>query len=407
MFGHKSEEIELPQHNEEDNEQKNQIEDNEAGNKNKDNALIIIIVVIGVLVLGVIIFIVIFFSSKKGRNGGYISVVHELDLNDNITIFNVGNLKSDEYEIEVLNNAVSIRSLQEEYSTKNGVFKYNDNKERVGTIKFKITFKTVLTKMDTMFKDIKSLIEADLSEFVSEKVKSMNSLFLNCEKLVNVNFTNFDSKKVESMDNTFENCINLVELDLKSFQTPKLKSLKSTFNNCSKLEYLDLSNFELKEKIVDREGIFNNTKSLQYMRVEDEETNNLLSSLSPNYINCTSELICKERENEECLKCNNNKCISCYNGYYLPNYITYVPKCKKCYEKCEQCNDYMNCTKCKNETSYDLTDGHCILKKIITPNITDSIGRIDNIETSILNDFTTQPAEDTSESSEYEESDSA
>ena len=67
----------------------------------------------------------------------------------------------------------------------------------------------------------------------------------------------------------------------------------------------------------------------------------------------------------------------------------------------------MNCTKCKNETSYDLTDGHCILKKIITPNITDSIGRIDNIETSILNDFTTQPAEDTSESSEYEESDSA
>ena len=36
---------------------------------------------------------------------------------------------------------------------------------------------------------------------------------------------------------------------------------------------------------------------------------------------------------------------------------------KKCYEKCEQFNDYMNCTKCKNESSYDLTDGHCILKK--------------------------------------------
>ena len=260
MFEHKSEEIELPQYNEEDNGPKNQIEDDEAGNNKKKNVLIALIVVIGILVLGVIIFIVIFFSSKKGRNGGYISVVHELDLNDNITIFNVGNLKSDEYEIEILNKSVSIRTLQEDYSTKNGIFKYNDNKERVGTIKFKITFKTVLTKMDSMFKDIKSLIEADLSEFVSAKVKSMNSLFVNCEKLMNVKFTNFDSKKVESMDNTFENCINLIELDLNSFQTPKLKSLKSTFNNCSKLEYLDLSNFELKKKIVDRDGIFNNAK---------------------------------------------------------------------------------------------------------------------------------------------------
>ena len=271
-----------------------------------------IIVVIEVLVLGVIIFIVIFFSSKKGRNGGYISVVHELDLNDNITIFNVGTLTGKEYEIHIINNSVSIRTLQEDYSAKNGIFKYNDNRERVGTIKFKITFKNVLTKMDSMFKDIKSLIEAGLSEFVSEKVKGMNSLFVNCEKLVNVHFTNFDSKKVESMDNTFENCINLVELDLKSFQTPKLKSLKSTFNNYSKLEYLDLSNFELKKKIVDGEGIFSNTKSLQYMKVKDEETFKLLSSLSPNNINRTFELTCKERENEECLKCNNTKCISCY-----------------------------------------------------------------------------------------------
>ena len=47
----------------------------------------------------------------------------------------------------------------------------------------------------------------------------------------------------------------------------------------------------------------------------------LLSSLSPNNINPTFELACKERENEECLKYNNTKCISCYNGYYLSNYI--------------------------------------------------------------------------------------
>ena len=69
---------------------------------------------------------------------------------------------------------------------------------------------------------------------------------------------------------------------------------------------------ELEKKIVDGDGIFSNTKLLQYMKVKDEETFKLLSSLSPNNINRTFELTCKERENEECLKCNNTKCISCY-----------------------------------------------------------------------------------------------
>ena len=40
------------------------------------------------------------------------------------------------------------------------------------------------------------------------------------------------------------------------------------------------------------------------------------------------------------------------------------------------------------------------IKEAITPNITDSIGLDINIDTTILNDFTNQPTEDTSESSE-------
>ena len=396
MYEHRSEDIELPQYYDEDNEPKPQENDNEAEENKNKNIIIAIVVVIGVLVLGVIIFLIIFFSSKKKRKGGYISVVHVLELKDEISLFKVGNLNKDEYDIEVINDAISMRLLEESYSINKNIIKFNDKK--IGTIECKIKFNTVLTSMDSMFKDIKSLIKADLSGFVSEKVKSMNSLFSNCEKLENINFTNFNSKKLEHMDNTFENCINLYELDLKSFQTPKLKSLISTFNNCSNLEYLDLSNFELKEMIVDRDGIFSNTK-LQYIKVNDEETNNLMLKAIPNNnsSNNTSELKCFEGKNEICKTCNkdNNKCQSCNEGYYLPNYLTNIAKCKKCYESCKNCNDYMNCTECIDEKKYNLIVGHCIPTIIKDDNPTEVI-------TQIITDISDQPTKDDLENKESE-----
>ena len=173
MHQYRSEDIELPQYNEGDFGNKYQQDIEENGN-NKKNILIAIVVIGGLLILGVIIFLVIYFSNKNKKDGGYILVKHELDYEDEATIFNVGNFKDDEYSIEDLKieDSISGRLLEENnYDTNNGVLKFNDNKKRVGIIECKIKFNNILTRIDGMFKDIKSLIEADFSEFKSEKIK--------------------------------------------------------------------------------------------------------------------------------------------------------------------------------------------------------------------------------------------
>ncbi len=390
MNDHRSENLELPKYYEEDDpklQEENQIEND----KNK-RVIIAASVGIGILVLALVIFLAIFFSSKKKDNGGSIKVVHKLDEQDEVQIFNVNNLKKDEYEIEKINlndTYISSRLLEEEYSENNGKIKFNNNHKRTGIIECKIKFKTFLTKIDSMFKDINTLKDADLSELVSEKVKSMNSLFLNCENLENINFGKFNSKKVESMDNTFENCINLYQLDLSSFETPKLKSLKSAFKNCGKLEYLDLNNFELNENIVERDDIFSGT-NLQYIKIKDEETKQLLYSESPNnnITNNTGTYIpsCEVGENEKCKNCDNSNKCTCNEGYYLPSYLTRVNKCKTCSEGCKNCIDDNNCNICNDK--YTLINKKCVLIQSDTTENTVSADTADTTENTVLVDTT-------------------
>ena len=138
---------------------------------------------------------VIYFSNKNKKDGGYIIVKHELNYNDEATIFNIDNFKEDEYSIIdiKIEDTVSGRLLEEKnYNTNDGILKFNDYQMRTGIIECKIKFNNILTKIDGMFKDIKSLISADFSHLISEKIKNMNYLFLNCENLQYVNFSNFN-----------------------------------------------------------------------------------------------------------------------------------------------------------------------------------------------------------------------
>ena len=396
MFEYRSEDIELPNYNEDEIENRYH-NDNEENPNKKKNIIIAIVVLGGVLMLGVIIFLVIYYSIKNKKDGGIITIKHELDYADEVTIFNFGNFKSDEYSIEVIKNetTVSSRLLEENnYEIINGILKFNDNKMRVGLIECKIKFNNILTKLDGMFKDIKSLISVDFSEFNSQKIKNMDSLFLNCEKLQNINFNKFNSKKVESMTSAFENCIDIRELDLSSFETPKLRSIKYTFKNCINLEYIDLSKFELNNNIVDRENIFEGDNNLKNVKVDNINTKNLLMAENKN-LNNTNNInydICEEGKDELCQKCNDNKCSSCNEGYYLPDFIMII-KCRKCYRNCKSCTDYMKCTKCIENDKYELKDDKCILKSIDKTSdiILDKSEDITSIGTSDIEDETTSP----------------
>ena len=350
MIGQRSEDIELPNQYDRDLDfGKNYAEedDEEEGGITKKKKIIIVIAIIsGVLIIGLIVFLVVFFS-KKEEDGGNIIVKNELNSENSIKLLNVWNLKNGEYSIDVVNSDSSgLRLLDENtYSIENGILKFNDNKKRVGIIECKIKFKTVFSRLEGMFKDIKSLIKADFSEFKSENVKNMNELFKNCEKLAEVDFQKFNSKNVESMDSTFEGCKGLVELDLSHFETPKLKSMKSTFKSCENLEYLDMSKFDLNSNIVEIDNIFDGANNTN-IKVDNSETNKLLQLNRA--FNMTSDSNCEEGIGGKCKKCNTeNKCEECNDGYYLYN-STNANKCQKCHENCENCVNSSFCTQCKN-----------------------------------------------------------
>ena len=386
FYDRNSEDIELPNFNSNENLPKQKPEEEVKTNK---KVIIAIVIIAGVLVLGVIIFLVIYFSSKKKQDGGYILVTHEVDSNDQITILNIDNLEDNDYTIEKdqvkLDESIPYRRLEEKYNftIDKNIFKFNENEKRDGRIKFKISFNIILSTMSGMFQKLNNLISIDLSHLNSGKIKSMDSAFLGCTKLEYLNFTNFNSKKVENMDNSFENCRELTEIDLSSFETPKLKSMKSTFKNCANLSFLDLNKFILNN--VDTTGIFENDDNL-YMNsisVNDENTRNLLNSvlISENENNTNDNDMfnnnCETGGEDKCKECQKDdnikyQCYSCNEGYYLPSYLNYPIKCKKCYETCSLCIDYMNCYKCKDD--YKLNDENkCISNKTVYGSETDII----------------------------------
>ena len=385
-----SDEIELPKFNSDDNDIRNHNEENngeEEGKNNNKKIIIAIIVIIGVLILGVIIFLIIYFSSKRKENGGYIKVIHEIDEENEIKILNVDNLESDDYLIEEvkLDDTISIRNLDEnDYDIDKNILKFNYNVKRDGRIEFKIKFNKKLTRIDGLFQKL-NIIEADFSEFKSDKIKNMNSLFLDCYKLENINFNNFNSEKVESMDNTFENCRELNELDLSSFRTPKLISMKSTFRNCPNLEYLNLENFDLNSNIIERENIFDGDDNL-YIKSNNEKTKALLDSENRNSNNTVYTKNCEVGKNQ-CSKCDStNQCESCYKGYYL-KYLTNTNLCKKCYKGCSSCSNYMYCDEC--QSGYYLNDE---LHKCLQ-NIESTDSGITDINSLIL-DYSSIPSEE-------------
>ena len=373
MFhGQRSEDIELPHFNSDDIDQRQKNtehdEDNvEEGKRNKNKKIIITIVVVaGVLVLGVIIFLIVYFSLKRKEEGGYIKITHEFDAANEIKILNIDNLEEDDYSIEEVNfdstikifkknNNIRVLEDQNIYTINQNILKFNNNEKRDGRIIFTIKFNKMLTRIDGLFKHL-NIIEADFSEFKSNKINNMNSLFLNCINLESINFENFNSEKLENMDSAFENCKSLTELDLSSFKTPKLTSMKSTFKNCKNLIYLDIENFDLNNNIIDRTNIFEGDTNL-YIKNNNEETKALLDSENINGNNSTEfDRKCIEGK-DGCIKCDaKNQCEECdeEKGLYLKHYSMDLKLCRTCYKGCSICSDYMYCYKCKE--NYKLND---------------------------------------------------
>lgn len=89
-----------------------------------------------------------------------------------------------------------------------------------------------------------SLVNADLSGLITDKVTSFKFLFFNCSDLESITFGNWNTSNVTSCYGMFYGCKKIESLDLSFMNTQKVIDMSSMFQSCSKLKNLNISNFD-------------------------------------------------------------------------------------------------------------------------------------------------------------------
>ena len=128
-----------------------------------------------------------------------------------------------------------------------------------------------VTNMSYMFFNTPSLTLLNLSNFDTSKVTNMDSIFRGMTNLTTINLSNFDTSKVTNMYAMFNTTRNLTTLNLSNFDTSKVTSMGRMFYGMSKLTTLDLSNFDT-SKVTDMHDMFSNIKNLTALNLSNFNT---------------------------------------------------------------------------------------------------------------------------------------
>ena len=138
-------------------------------------------------------------------------------------------------------------------------------------------FKKQLEDISRLFSLISQLIEIDLSNFNSQKVKSMQSLFSTSRNLKKINFKNFNTNKVTDMKDMFSNCDSLEELDLSSFQTQNVQTMENMFFKCISLKKINVKSFDIRNVTTMKYmfGYCENLTDLDLSNFENEKDTNI------------------------------------------------------------------------------------------------------------------------------------
>ena len=297
-------------------------------------------------------------EKEKNENTNFISGIYSVESGKKLQIFNPEkvSLKEDDYNIEILSGNNNLRNLGP-ISINNGSYTPSES----GYINLKIIFKVTLNNLNEVFKDIKELINVDLSHFEMENVLSMNSTFSGCLNLNNINFEGINSNNLIDMAYTFENCKNLKNLDLSPIKSGKLRIIKGIFSECDNLENINISSFEKIDQ-----NLFEGIKSKPNI-IANENTSGEILNIFHNLFNINITIIetpkkenhiikdCILGENEKCKECSSfhsKSCLSCNNGYYIPFNENNYPKCLPCNKTIKNCFtcfgdiNYIVCSSC-------------------------------------------------------------
>ena len=128
--------------------------------------------------------------------------------------------------------------------------------------------------MNSMFRNMSSLISLNLSNFDTSRVTNMSYMFFNTSSLTLLNLSNFDTSKVTNMDSIFRGMTNLTTIDLSNFDTSKVTDMSSMFSDMRNLTTLNLSNFNT-SRVTDMGFMFYGMSSLTSLNLSNFNTSNV------------------------------------------------------------------------------------------------------------------------------------
>lgn len=102
---------------------------------------------------------------------------------------------------------------------------------------------TEIVKIDSMFKDCKSLKELNLSCFGSVHPENMKNVFAGCSSLEYLDISYFDLVKVNEFQGMCDGCSSLKTIEFADVNNSKTIYLTNTFRNCGSLEFIDMTKF--------------------------------------------------------------------------------------------------------------------------------------------------------------------
>ena len=214
-----------------------------------------------IFLIVIILFLNLIFCPKKGKN--YWNYLSSITIKikgkgeQNIIFGGRGNVC---YRLSSIPDRIIINDIEQE----NVDYKYNfDSSQTINIVK--IIWNNDLTTYHCLFFECLSIVEVDLSNFISSKVTSMNSMFDSWTSLTFVNFSNFVTTRVSNMEYMFYGCA-FTSLDLSFFETSKVYTMSYMFSDCAHLTSLNLSNFYT-PIISDMSSMLNGCSNLGYINL--------------------------------------------------------------------------------------------------------------------------------------------
>ena len=139
--------------------------------------------------------------------------------------------------------------------------------------------------MSLMFSGCSQLETIDLSNFNTQKVRTMSQLFNNCSSLISLDLNYFNTTNVGDMSYIFRGCSKLENITF-NFNTINALNMNYMFADCTQLKNLDLSTFNTL-KCNSYKDIFLNCNGLT-IYIKKEYNNDLIKTI-PEYIKIITE----------------------------------------------------------------------------------------------------------------------